>query len=120
MRLFGTNENEAKDSPIPRSNEAKMPHCKIYRPMTELITVRARESVSTYGIPVAIGPRHRLRFLPTAPNNTMVLRVGNAWLVVMGKTHAQGRLARVAHLMRGPWFRCDSGKKRSPGVVIIR
>ena len=42
MRLFKTNENEAIDSPTPRNNEAKMPHCKIYNPMMELTTVRAR------------------------------------------------------------------------------
>ena len=42
------------DAPTPRSNEAKMPHCKIYNPMMELTTVRARERVCTYGIPVAI------------------------------------------------------------------
>ena len=30
MRLFETNEIEAMDSTKPRSNEAKMPHCKIY------------------------------------------------------------------------------------------
>ena len=29
--------------------------------------------------------------------------------VIDGKTHAQGRLARVAHLMRGPWLRGGSG-----------
>ena len=29
-------------------------------------------------------------------------------LGVMGKPHAQGRLARVAHLMRGPWLRGGS------------
>ena len=40
-----TNENEAIDSPTPRNNEAKMPHCKIYNPMMELTTVRARERV---------------------------------------------------------------------------
>ena len=26
-----------------------------------------------------------------------------------GKTHAQGRVARVGHLMRGPWLRGGSG-----------
>ena len=57
MRLFETNENEAIDSPTSRSNEAKMPHCKIYDHTTELTTVRARERVCTYGIPVAIGLR---------------------------------------------------------------
>ena len=36
MRLFETNENEAIDSPTPRNNDAKMPHCEIYNPMTEL------------------------------------------------------------------------------------
>ena len=57
MRLFETNENEAIDSPTPRSNGAEMPHCKIYNPIMELITARARERVRTYGIPVAIGLR---------------------------------------------------------------
>ena len=46
MRLFETNENEAK-----------MPHCKIYNPMMELTTVRARERVCTYGVLVAFGLR---------------------------------------------------------------
>ena len=55
MRPFETNENEAIDSPTPRDNEAKLPHCKIYNPLTELTTVRARERVCTYGIPVKIG-----------------------------------------------------------------
>ena len=57
MRLFETNENEAIDSPTPRNNEAKMPHCKIYNPMMELTTVRARERLCTYGKPVTIGLR---------------------------------------------------------------
>ena len=58
MRLFETNENEAIDSPTPRNtNEAKIPHCKIYNSMMELTTVRARERVCTYDIPVAIGLR---------------------------------------------------------------
>ena len=35
-RLYETNEHEAIDSPRPRDHEAKMPHCKIYNPMTEL------------------------------------------------------------------------------------
>ena len=55
IRLFKTNETEATDSPTPRNNEAKMPHGKMYTPMVELTTVRARERVCTYGIPVAIG-----------------------------------------------------------------
>ena len=29
--------------------------------------------------------------------------------VIDGKTHAQGRLARVGHLMRGPWLRGGRG-----------
>ena len=37
MRLFETNKTEAIDSPIPRNNEANMPHCKIYNRMMELI-----------------------------------------------------------------------------------
>ena len=33
MRLFETNENEAKDPPTPRNDGAnKMPHCKMYNP----------------------------------------------------------------------------------------
>ena len=52
-----SDENKAIDSPTPRSKEAKMPHCKIYNPMTELTIVRARERISAYGIPVAIGLR---------------------------------------------------------------
>ena len=36
MRLFETNENEAIDSPTPRNNEDKIPHCKRYNPMMEL------------------------------------------------------------------------------------
>ena len=36
MRLFETNENEAIDSPTPRSNEAKMPHYKIHNPVMEV------------------------------------------------------------------------------------
>ena len=63
MRLFETNENEAIDSPTPRNNEAKMPHCNIYNPMMELTTVRARERVCTYGTPVASA----LRFI-SMPN----------------------------------------------------
>ena len=55
--VFKTNENEAIDCPTPRNNEAKMPHCKIYNPMTELKTVTARERVCTYGISVAFGLR---------------------------------------------------------------
>ena len=62
MRLFETNENEAIDSPTPRDYEAYMPHYKIYNPMMELPTVRARERVCTYGIPVAISLRkHEMR-----------------------------------------------------------
>ena len=57
MRLFETNQTEATDYPTPRNTEAKMPHCKIYNPMMELTTVRARERVCTYGIPVAIALR---------------------------------------------------------------
>ena len=57
MRLFKTIKNEAIDPPTHRNNEAKMPHCKIYNPMMELKTVRARGRVCTYGIPVAIGLR---------------------------------------------------------------
>ena len=38
MRLFETNENEVRDSPTPRKNEAKMLHCKVYNPMMELTT----------------------------------------------------------------------------------
>ena len=34
-----------------------MPPCKIHNPVMELTTVRARERVGTYGIPVAIGLR---------------------------------------------------------------
>ena len=56
-------ENEAIDSPTPGNNEAKMPHCKIYNPMMELTTVRARERVCTYGIPVAIALRHKITTL---------------------------------------------------------
>ena len=59
MRLFETNGNEALDSPTPRNIEALTPHCKIYNPMMELTTVRARKRVCTYGIPVAIGLRKR-------------------------------------------------------------
>ena len=51
------NEKEAIDTPTSRNNEAKMPHCKIYNPVMELTTVRARERVCTCGIPVAIGQR---------------------------------------------------------------
>ena len=51
MRLFETIENEARNS------EARTPHCKMYNPMMELTTVRARERVCTYGIPMAIGLR---------------------------------------------------------------
>ena len=37
MRLFETIENEAIDSPTPRSNEAKMLHYyKMYNPVKEL------------------------------------------------------------------------------------
>ena len=36
MRLFETNENEAVDSPTPRDDEPKMPHCNINNPMMEL------------------------------------------------------------------------------------
>ena len=43
MRLFQSNENEGIDSPTTRNNEAKMPHCKIYNPLMELTTVRARK-----------------------------------------------------------------------------
>ena len=57
MRLFEINEKEAIDSPTPRKNETKMPHCKAYHPVMELTTVRARERVCTYGIPVAFGLR---------------------------------------------------------------
>ena len=61
MRLFETNEklNEAMDSPTPRNNEVKM--CKMHKPMMGLTTVRARERVCTYGIPVAIGLRRHER-----------------------------------------------------------
>ena len=47
IRLFETNENEAIDSPSPRNIEAKMPHRKIYNPMMELTTVRARGRLPT-------------------------------------------------------------------------
>ena len=57
MRLFETSENEAIDFPTPRNKEAKMPHCKTYHPVIELTTVRARERVCTYDIPVAFGLR---------------------------------------------------------------
>ena len=57
MRLFEINEKEATDSPTPRKNEAKMPHCKAYHPVMELITVRAREMMCTYGTLVAFGLR---------------------------------------------------------------
>ena len=56
MGLFETNENEAIDSPRPRSNEAKTPHRKIYNSVKELTTVRSRQRVCNYGISVAIGP----------------------------------------------------------------
>ena len=59
MWLFETDENEAKEFLIPRNDEAKTFHCdiKIYNPVMELTTVRARERVyvPTYGIPVEIG-----------------------------------------------------------------
>ena len=45
MWLLEAHENEAIDSPTPRNNEAKMPHCKIYNPTVQLTTVRARERV---------------------------------------------------------------------------
>ena len=61
-----TNENEAIDSPTPRNNEAKMPHCKMYNPMMELSSV-----------------------LPTTPIVT-VLRVGDAWSVGVGKRASHG------------------------------
>ena len=35
----------------------KMPHCKIYNPMMALTTVRARQGIWTYGVPVANGLR---------------------------------------------------------------
>ena len=59
IRQFETNENEGIDSPTPRNNEAKIPHCKIYNPMMELTVVRAGERVCTYGILVAIGLRSK-------------------------------------------------------------
>ena len=58
LRLFETNENETRDSAGPCSNDKKMPHCKIYHPVIELTTVRARERVCAYGTPVAFGLRN--------------------------------------------------------------
>ena len=49
------NENEAIDSPTPRNNEAKTPHCNMYNLVMELRTVRAQKRVCTCGTPVAIG-----------------------------------------------------------------
>ena len=58
MRLFETNgSSEAIDSPthLVILRLECLAHCKIYNLMMELTTVRARERVCTYGIPVAIG-----------------------------------------------------------------
>ena len=55
LRLFETNENEAKDVPTPR-NEAKTPHYKRYNPV-EITNVRDRGQMCTYELPTAIGLR---------------------------------------------------------------
>ena len=59
MRLFETNDIEDMDSPKPRSNESKMPHCKIYNPMTELTQPfeSSRKGMYLRYAPVAIGLR---------------------------------------------------------------
>ena len=57
MSLFKTNVVEALDSPTSRNIETQMPHYKIYNPVMEPTTVRARERVCTYGVPIAIGQR---------------------------------------------------------------
>ena len=45
MGLYEANENEAIDTPTPRTNDAKAPHYNIYNPVMELTSLRARERV---------------------------------------------------------------------------
>ena len=58
MRLFETNQNEGIDSPTPRDNEARMPHCRMYNPIYDGARDRKSSRKGEYlDIPIAIGLR---------------------------------------------------------------
>ena len=74
--------------------------------MKELTTVRARESVCTYGIPVAIGLR-------SPADDAVLLRYSeeDAWLVGVGK--------RAPHGFRCPYYLSVGSLARRKAYTLL-